>query len=65
MTKIHTAVALAVLIAAPAKAPVAAFRTGSGVLPPVGGALQLARWRVDPPDTGFVIIEFGPGRTLA
>jgi hypothetical protein len=59
--KILTAVTLAVLIASPAKAPAAAFPMGSEVLPHAGGALQSARWEVDPPDTGSVIIECGPG----
>jgi hypothetical protein len=65
MIKILTAVTLAALIGSPAKAPAAAFRMGSEVLTPAGGALQSARWEVDPPDTGSVIIECGPSRTRA
>jgi hypothetical protein len=57
MTKFLTSVAIAVLIASPAKAAAAA--------PSPADALLSMRLEVDPPDTGTVIIECGPGATQA
>jgi hypothetical protein len=57
MTKFFTSVAIAVLIASPAKAAAAA--------PSAADALLWMRLEVDPPNTGTVIIECGPGPTQA
>jgi hypothetical protein len=53
MTKFLASVAIAVLIASPAKAAVTS----------AADALLSMRLEVDPPDTGPVIIECGPGPT--